>query len=73
VVDEIQRDRRERLIAAAVAADRAVWQFGGVASLQQRNQAVREAVAAGCGPEEMAQALGVKPQDVQRWVTPSAI
>ena len=56
-------------LAAAVKAEERLWEFRSghtAGTLADRNAAVRRAVAAGYTRDEVAQALGMRPNDITR-------
>jgi hypothetical protein len=63
--------RPNELLQALVAADRDVWSPEGPGSaIDLRNDAAKIAIAAGWLPEELAEILQVRPDDVRRWASP---
>ncbi len=63
--------RTVEILDLVVQTDRQIWDGGGLATIRTRNESVRAALAAGWTPDEIADELGVRPADVQRWATPA--
>ena len=63
--------RAVEILDLVVQTDRQIWAGGGLATIHTRNDTVRAAIAVGWTPDEIADELGVRPDDVHRWATPA--
>jgi len=61
--------RNAEMLAQALRVDQALWQEDLSVSIQERNEAVTAAARDGWTEQEIAQELGVLPQDVHHWIT----
>jgi len=55
------------LLHAVTDSDRALWESGDSGAIARRNHAVLAALSGGWSEQDVAQAVGVRPQDVARW------
>jgi hypothetical protein len=62
--------RAVEILDLVVQTDRQIWDGGGLATIRTRNDAVSSAIASGWTPDEIADELGVRPDDVLRWAEP---
>jgi len=59
------------LLTAVKDAERAIWTPGATSEqIDQRNHAAHAAMTAGWTAEQIADELGVTPDDVRRWISP---
>jgi hypothetical protein len=59
----------DELLALLVDVEHDLWNRGGVHRLRDRRDIVAAALAAGCGLNALADALGVNPSEVSAWGT----
>lgn len=63
--------RAVEILDLVVQTDRQIWDGGGLTTIRTRNETVRSAIAAGWTPDEIADQLGVRPDDILRWAEPA--